>query len=164
MYNNTTDVKEIIIEEFLLDSFESMFLYFKFLNYPVNSITIKKYSSLLISTIIELLEQKEIYDIIKIKVFIKNYFFKGLKNLYYQDEIKTMKKLEKVNETSIYIIFYIWCIDSYYYFLKISNNSYTVLKKYSDFINYVLKNKKPNDNLFCLTEALYTAIDKKIIS
>ena len=161
-HNNLCYFEEVAIEKFILYSFNNMLLNFKFLKYPLNSTSIRKYSSIIITSILDYLKIKNCNNIFEVQSTLKRIFFEKLINFNNENEYKNLERLKEIeNYNNLYLTFYIWCVDAFYYFLKYGNNSYNILKNYSSMIEYILNGKTIYHTIVELNEALYLQVEKK---
>ncbi len=151
--------KEIAIQEFTIQSLSSMISCLKICNECVYSLSIKRYCSIVILSIIKLIKDDKCTNIHQMRNLLKSSFIYELSNFYTQDVVKNLSTLKDIKFDNVNITFCIWCIDSFYYFLMNPFKFYDILWKYSSMVKSVIFNCPDNSTLYDMTTELLKLVN-----
>lgn len=153
MYDNK---KEVIIEDFVIESMQSMRFNISCLKYPLCKDTILFYTSCINNCILELLNENTLKTVVEMNNFLYSLLFLQLSSF----EIKTINGANNNKLISDHLTFLIWCVDSFFYFFKYSNSPYNVLTKYSTFIEKVVNDRSTSSNIFEMSNDFANLIER----
>lgn len=144
--------KEIIIIEFAIDIMSNPFEQLNSLAYAPSKKNLKKLSSILILAISDLIKNKDIKKSLEMKQFIRNRFYQNLINLNNFDVTLGINEISSINDINISISFFIWCIDSFCYFIEESNSPYLVIKNYAKIMENSLERLNVTSDIFEISD------------
>jgi hypothetical protein len=147
--------KEVVVKEFTIEVMSNPFGKLKSLEYAQNKKNLRKLSAVLILAIIDLVKNENLDDTLQMKQFIRKQFYARFINIDTFDVESSMYEMSSIKDSNVPISFFIWCIDSFCYFIEESSYSYEIMKNYATSIEKAIKKFDPTSSIFEISEFFY---------